>query len=107
MKHELSVKDRLVLLNILPEQSSLATLRIVRELREELSFSEDEHKATQMRNLDDGRLMWEEGMVPDKGIEIGPKAANVIRDALAKLDEGDELTMDHLDLCDEFEYTGD
>ena len=107
MKHELSVKDRLVLLNILPEQSSLATLRIVRELREGLSFSEEEHQATTMRNLDDGRLMWEEGMVPDKEIEIGPKAASVIRDALAKLDQSDELTMDHLDMCDEFEYTGD
>ena len=107
MKHELSVKDRLVLLNILPEQSSLATLRIVRELREGLSFSEEEHAASNMRNLDDGRLMWEEGKVPDKELDIGPKAASVIRDALEKLDQADELTMDHLDLCDEFEYTGD
>jgi len=107
VKHELSVKDRLVLLNILPEQSSLATIRIVRELREELSFSEEEHAATNMRNVDDGRLMWDEGRVPDKAIEVGPKAAGVIRDALAKLDKSDELTMDHLDLCDEFEYTGE
>lgn len=107
MKHELSVMDRMVLLNILPERGNLTTIRIVRELREELSFSESEHETMNLRQLDDGRVMWDEGKVPDKGLDIGPQAANVIRDTLEKLDKDDDLTADHLGLCDEFEYTGE
>ena len=96
-----------MLLNILPEKGNLTTIRIVRRLREELSFSEEEHAQAEMKNLDDGLLAWKEGVVPDKTLEIGPQAAGVIRDALEKLDKADELTTEHLALCDEFEYTGE
>ena len=44
MQYTLSVKGRLMLLGILPAEGDLTTIRIVRELREGLSFSETEHK---------------------------------------------------------------
>ena len=52
MEYALSVKDRLMLLGILPAESNLTTIRIVRELREGLSFSEGEHKDLQMVQKD-------------------------------------------------------
>lgn len=105
MQMPLTVKDRLVLLNILPETGDLTTIRIVRELREALSFSEAEHADLQMVQ-DGGMVRWVEGAIPDKAVDIGPKAGDTIRAALGKLDKEKKLTADHLDLCDLFEYTG-
>ena len=105
MEYKLGVKDRLVLLGILPPEGNLATIRIVRELREALSFSETEHADLQMVQ-EDGQIRWEEGAVPDRPIEIGAKGQEIVRDALAKLDKDEKLTADHLALCDTFEYEG-
>ena len=105
MKFDLGVRERLVLLGILPAEGSLATIRIVRELREALSFSEAEHEDLQMKQVDN-QIRWEEGAVPDKKLDIGPKAAEVIRAAIKKLDDEKKLTADHLELVDLFEYEG-
>ena len=105
MEYTLSVKARLMLLGILPAESNLTTIRIVRELREGLSFSEGEHKDLQM--VQEGQqLRWEEGAVPDKVLDIGPKAQEVIREAIKKLDDDKKLVPDHLELVDLFEYEG-
>ena len=107
MEYKLGVKDRLVLLGILPAEGNLVMIRIVRELREGLSFSEAEHKDLQMTELEGGRLRWEEGAVPEREFEIGAKGQETIRKALEKLDKDEKLAADHLALCDLFEYTGD
>ena len=105
MEYTLSVKARLMLLGILPAESNLTTIRIVRELREGLSFSEGEHKDLQM--VQDGQqLQWQEGAVPDKVLDIGPKAQEVIREAIKKLDDDKKLVPGHLELVDLFEYEG-
>ena len=103
MEYTLSVKARLVLLGILPPEGNLTTIRIVRELREGLSFSEGEHKDLQM--VQEGQqLRWEEGAVPDKVLDIGAKGQEVIREAIKKLDDDKKLVPDHLELVDLFEY---
>ena len=105
MEYTLSVKERLVLVAILPPEGDLTTIRIVRELREGLSFSEAEHEDLQMKQVDN-QVRWEEGAVPNKKLDIGPKAAEVIRKAIKKLDDEKKLTADHLELVDLFEYEG-
>ena len=110
MEYQLSIGNRLRLLTILPEQGNLLTIRIVRELREGLSFSEAELQDAQIRQEERNGSMittWTEGAIPDKVVDIGPKAAEVIRDALGELDKNDALTVEHLALVDLFEYSGD
>jgi len=105
MEYALPVKTRLMLLGILPAEGDLTTIRIVRELREGLSFSEAEHKDLQMMQ-EDNQVRWAEGAVPEKVLDIGPKAQEVIRAAIKKLDDEKKLVPDHLELCDLFEYDG-
>ena len=106
MEYTLSVKARLMLLGILPAEGDLTTIRIVRELREGLSFSETEHKQLKFRQ-DGSMLQWDEkAKVPDKELDIGPKALEVIRAAIKKLDDEKKLVPDHLELVDLFEYEG-
>lgn len=98
---ELSVFERLILLNVLPKEGDLTTIRIVRKLRESLSFTEDEHAKLQFTQEGD-RVIWLPGVVGDVPIEIGPKATELIRATLEGLDKQKKLTEEHLDLCDKF-----
>ena len=54
---DLTVRERLLLLQILPRQGDLTTIKIVRRLREELSFDEDEHRQLNFQQTD-GQLTW-------------------------------------------------
>jgi len=105
MIYKLSVHQRLVLLNILPQEGDLTTIRLVRELREDLSFSEDEHAALNFQH-GQGNVRWNDDVVDDKDIDIGPKAADVVRKALGELDKNGKLREGHLSLVDTFEYEG-
>ena len=97
---ELSVLERLVLLNVLPAEGNFTTLKIVRQLREALSFSEDEHATLQFKQ-DDKRLAWQdEGQPAD--IEIGSKAQALIVETLEKLDKDGKLTEQHMSLYEKF-----
>ena len=106
MKYDMGVHERLVLLNILPPEGNLATIRIVREMREALSFSEAEHEDVQIVQADGGGVTWNQD-APSRDIEIGAKGQEIVREALGKLDKDEKLTADHLELCDLFEYESD
>ena len=99
---ELSVIDRLLLLSVLqPSEADLITLRIVRKLREELSFSEEELAVLNFRQ-EVNQTLWESGGDIPKEVEIGPKATRIVVDALKGLDQAKRLRMEHLGLCDKF-----
>lgn len=97
---ELAVVERLVLLNNLPEKGNVATLKIVRTLRENLSFDEEEHAKLNFRQEDD-MLQWD---TTDhiKDIEFGPKANSLIIEMLEKLDKEEKLDVSSLALYERF-----
>jgi hypothetical protein len=97
---KLEVGDRIRLLGILPEKGNLLTLKIVSKLREDLSFSEDEHK--EMRILVQGdRIQWADEAKAKK-ITIGEQAEKIIVDTLKDLDSKEQLTMADIPLWDKF-----
>jgi len=50
---KLRTYERLLLLNVLPREGDLTMIRIVRQLREALSFTEEEHAALNVRQGQD------------------------------------------------------
>uniref|UniRef100_A0A6M3IM32 Uncharacterized protein n=1 Tax=viral metagenome TaxID=1070528 RepID=A0A6M3IM32_9ZZZZ len=97
---KLSVLDRLVLLNILPQENNYTTLKIIRGLKDELGFSESEHKVLCFNN-EGGGLKWNEG-VDDKEVNIGEKATDIIVEAFKELDREKRLHADHVSLYERF-----
>lgn len=99
---ELGVKQRIVLLGTLTGVTgNITELRILRELREALSFSEEEHAALGLI-VNDGQMNWNtEGDQP-KEIEVGDVARKVIVTQLKMLSDQGELADDHLDIIDLF-----
>ena len=99
---ELSVKQRVVLVGTLAGvTANLTELRILREVKEALSFSEEEPTALQIRE-DGKRLVWNEKADEPKEIEIGDVAQRLIVRRLKELNRQGQLADDHLDIIDLF-----
>lgn len=96
---ELNVKNRLILLRSLPQEGNITTLKIVRDLQNSLSFSEEEHKRLNFRS-ESGVARWDNDFTKD--INIGEKATDVIKESLQKLDREKKLHSDHLELWEMF-----
>ncbi len=98
---ELGVFDRLILLNILPKEGDFTTLKIIRQLREDLSFTEEEHKALKFEQ-NEGNVKWQTAADKPRKINIGDKAKEVIVTVLKKLNEQKKLTEQHFSVYEKF-----
>ena len=90
----------MVLLAILPKEGNFVTLRIMRKLREGLSFSEEEIAQYKFKS-EDGKMTWTANGT-SKPIEIGTQAKILVQDALKALDKEQKLTEDHLSVYEKF-----
>lgn len=100
---KLAIKERLGLLGLLPKEGNVLTLKIIRDLQQELGFSEEEIKKHKIIQLDSNRVSWEpEKAGKEKDIEIGEKANDVVVLALSKLNKDEKLSLDMLPLYERF-----
>lgn len=97
---ELGVGDRIVLLSILPSEGGITTVRIVHDLKQALSFSEEEHESLQIK-VEGDKIAWE-GADGVKEIPVGPRAHTLIAETLEELDKEKKVTEDHLSLWEKF-----
>ena len=98
---ELSVMERLVLLNLLPQEGNFTTIKLLRKLREELSFNEEEH--SMLKFIQDGdQVRWNEEANVVKEIRVEGKMLALIVDALTKLDGESKLKNEHFTLYEKF-----
>jgi hypothetical protein len=92
-----------MLLNILPPESDLLTMRIVHGLRQRLSFTEEEHQLLKFTQSKDKEMIyWDQNAEKEVDIEIGSKAEQIIRDRLEELSRQKKLTEAHIPICDKF-----
>lgn len=97
----LNVKERLMLLGLLPNEGNFANLKIIRKLQEDLSFSEEEHQEFGLKETEQG-VEWVTAADREKEVEIGLKASEIIADALKDLDRKNKLQVDHISLFEKF-----
>jgi len=98
---ELTVKERLVLLNLLPNEGNFLTLKLMRKLREALSFDEEELKRLNVVQNGD-RVSWDITVDIRKDIAVGDVMTDVIVKDLKGKDKDGKLTEDHITLYEKF-----
>jgi hypothetical protein len=103
---QLNVFERLILLNVLPREGGLTTLRIVRDLRDELSFTEAEHEALEMHQ-EGTEVRWNREADIAREVEIGPKALQVVLESFGDLDKKKSLALEHLAVYERFLEMGE
>ena len=105
---KLSLKDRIALLNILPREGNIVTLRIIRDLQGTLSFSEAEISdyaiaVTQIGISNSFRTTWNaQGNKAVKNVKIGANAESVIIEKLKELSDKKLLPLEMLELYERF-----
>jgi len=102
---KLTIGERLLLLNMLPPEGDLTTIKIVRKLRESLSFTEDELVKYEITVLEGGRVSWNSH--EEAEIRIRAKGRSMIVAALNKLNDEGKVTEQHPSLFDKFELGDD
>tara|TARA_Y100000310_G_C20155235_1_gene566593 strand:+ start:214 stop:528 length:315 start_codon:yes stop_codon:yes gene_type:complete len=98
----LTVKERIILLTVLPQEGTLDTIKIVHELRNALSFDEEEHKQMNIKRLENGSYEWDENSRIIKEVVIGEVGKNILKEELEKLDVEGKVTEMHLGLFNKF-----
>ena len=93
------MRDRFVLLNILPPEGDISTIKIVHRLRMELAPTEKELKDYKIQQQE-GQVVWDDAQEKKIGAQekkIGAKAYSIIEEAFRKLNKDKKLTEGHLE----------
>ena len=98
---ELEIGERLAVLNILPEEGDFTTMKIIQDLKNELGFTEEEHKAYNFK-VEGTSIFWDGDGAKPKDIKFGEIATKIITDKLKKLNEERKLRSNHLTLYEKF-----
>ena len=102
----LSVKERIAVGNILPQQGNLINMRAVQRARENLSFTDAEVEEWGIHIIDQGggkaAYQFDATVAGDVDIAIPARAFTVVADALRELDKVSKLEAAHLPLWSKF-----
>ncbi len=101
MKVNLSVVNRLSFLGLLPGEGDLTTIKIIRELREELSLTEAEHSVLHIQQLGEGRIRFDENVVPLIEFEfegVRELLLNGVKTQLRTMESDGQLKLEFLPL---------
>ena len=100
---ELNVLERLIVLNLLPNEGTFTNLKLIRVAREELSFNEEEHKALKFQQTGE-QVQWnqEAGSSILKDVNLGEVVSLMLVDALKKLNSEAKLKEEHYSLYEKF-----
>jgi len=100
----LSVKERLVLISVLPREGDFLTLKSLRKVREALSFTEEEQRDLDFTS-EGGVINWNEVNKDDPRrypIEIPKSIHDLIVAELKQLNEQKKLTDDIFEVYEMF-----
>jgi hypothetical protein len=100
MTVSLSILDRILVLGCLPAENNVLTLKVIKKLKENIGFNEEEMKLWNIQEKD-GRILWN-NQAPSKDFEIGEKSIEIIADSLKQLSDQKKLTEQHLRIYEKF-----
>ena len=93
MKLNLTALDRFGMLSILPAEGNYLTLGLLRKLKEELGFDEEEQKAYKITITPDGRaLIGDELLV--SSFDIPDTIFTMVKEKLKEMERTSKLTSD-------------
>ena len=100
--YKLSVQNRLSFLELMNNIGDSTTLKIIRELREELSFSEVEHALLKFQRLPGGMTKWDDNVEP-REFEFSGIREIILEEIKTKLKEEEKNEVLKLNLLPLYE----
>jgi len=107
MKVSLTVAERLALgSSILPSENNFATLKVVRNIKKQIGFSEEELKILGLKTiqLDGGltRFEWDQSKEQSVEFDFSDKSVEIILESLDNLGKNKKANEQHLAIWEKF-----
>jgi len=100
---KLNIGERFAILNLLPREASFANLKILRKLKEDLSFSEKEWREYGFEEAPNGGLRWKPEIAnATKEVVVGEVANQMIVKKLKELNGQDKVPDDCFTIYEKF-----
>ena len=87
---------------LLPEKGSFVNLGLIRKAKENVSFSEKEHKDFSINVKEDGRVTWVDPGNSEKEIEFGDTVTEILKKVLKEMDSKEELEEKYFSIYEKF-----
>lgn len=103
---KLTILDRIIIMQILPAESDISTLRIVRDMKKKLGFSTEETEKFNIKNIvepNTGRssITWDaKAMTEEVDIKLVRVEREIIINAIDELDKKKKALEIHIDIYD-------
>lgn len=97
MKVQLNLGERYRLLDMLPKEGNITTIKTLRILQDALCPSEDEVVKWEIKE-NEGRVTWNPELSKAVEVSFGPVAHQIAREVLLGLDKDNKLTLDMISL---------
>ena len=98
---KLNLLERVTILGILPQEANFLNLKIIKDIQDVVSFTEEDFKEFDIKQTD-GMITWNAKGTEEKEISIGEKATDIIVEALKELNKDKKLTANHYSLYVKF-----
>ncbi len=100
---ELSVLERVLLLQVLPAEGNLLTVRSVKAIRDAVEFGDEEQDRIKMKVIGQ-QIAWDPKLADeaDREVAFSARGLVVIEDALKALETKSALRPEYLTLWDKF-----
>ena len=98
---KLNLLERVTILGILPQEANFLNLKIIKDIQDVVSFTEEDFKEFDIKQTD-GKITWNAKGTEEKEISIGEKATDIIVEALKELNKDKKLTANHYSLYVKF-----
>jgi hypothetical protein len=97
----LNLPDRLLILNNIPKEGNIITLRIVLDLRKDMALTADEIKEYEIVQLENAVQYNEKAREP-KCFYLEDVEVDIIKKAFKVLDDTNKLTLELVEVYDKF-----
>ena len=99
----MGIVERIGLLNLLPKEGNALSLKIIRDLNDELGLTEEELKEGDIKTSG-ATLSWNVEAVAKMGkdVTVGPKALEIIQEALRARDKKGNMGLNELPIFERF-----
>ena len=94
-----TIKERLILLQILPTQGSLSEMVEIMDLAKQLKLNDEEKNSVSFNEDSKGNITWDIDKDPNIDITISSDMIKILKETINKLDKDKKITPQLVDLA--------
>ena len=103
VRMKMGVKDRLMVVQLLPKEGNLIALRLIKDITQKTELTQEEMKQIEMKPTQTGGVLWDDKKEKKFGkrlIKLSSAEIGYMKDQVKKLDEKEKISRDAFELAE-------